>query len=78
MQGSVVKQLKKDGANANVLEPEIAKLLALRQHLDEAKKATGAASDEKPFNRDCTLNTSNEAERAHSVPIPTRNQGASE
>lgn len=43
--------MKKDGAGAEKLEPEIAKLLALRGELDVAKKAMEGKSDEKAFNR---------------------------
>ena len=50
-QGAVVKQLKKDGAKGDVLEPEVAKLVALRAQLDTARKAEEGRSDEKPFNR---------------------------
>ncbi len=46
-----MKQLKKDGAKADVLEPEVAKLVALRASLDAARKAEEGQSNEKPFNR---------------------------
>lgn len=52
-QGAVVKQLKKDGAGAEVLEPEVAKLLALRAELDAARKAQadGEKDGGAAFNR---------------------------
>jgi hypothetical protein len=50
-QASTVKQLKKDGAAGEVIEAEVAKLQALRAELDTVKKAQGAATDDKPFNR---------------------------
>lgn len=50
-QGGVVKTLKKEGAKPEVLEPEIAKLVALRAELDVARKAAEGTSTEKPFNR---------------------------
>jgi len=50
-QGGVVKMLKKDGAKAEVLEPEVAKLLALRAEFDAARKAADGNNTDKPFNR---------------------------
>ena len=50
-QGGVVKTLKKEGAKPEVLEPEVAKLVALRAELDIARKAAEGTSTEKPFNR---------------------------
>ena len=50
-QGWVVKTLKREGAKAEVLEPEVAKLVALRAELDMARKAAEGTSTEKPFNR---------------------------
>lgn len=52
--GAVVKQLKKDGAKAEALEPEVAKLLALRAELEAACKAQQAVGDKDggaAFNR---------------------------
>ena len=51
LQGAVVKQMKKDGAGVDKLEPEVAKLVALKAELDVARKAMEAKSDEKAFNR---------------------------
>lgn len=50
-QGGVVKTLKKEGSKPEVLEPEVAKLVALRAELDVARKAAEGTSTEKPFNR---------------------------
>jgi len=47
--GAVVKQLKKDGAAAEVIEAELAKLKQLRATAEAARAATIIA--EKPFNR---------------------------
>lgn len=52
-QGAVVKQLKKDGAKPETLEPEVAKLVQLRAELEAARKAQtdGNADGGAPFNR---------------------------
>lgn len=50
----MVKQLKKDGAGADALEPEVAKLVALRAELDAARKTQQADGDKDggaAFNR---------------------------
>lgn len=52
--GAVVKQLKKDGAGAEALEPEVTKLVALRAELDGARKAEAEANQDSgaaAFNR---------------------------
>lgn len=46
-----MKQLKKDGAKPETLEPELAKLLQLRAELEAARKAQEGTSNEAPFNR---------------------------
>lgn len=50
-QGAVVKQLKKDGAGAEALEPEVAKLVQLRAELEAARKAQDGNKEESSFSR---------------------------
>ena len=54
IQGAVVKQLKKDGAAAELIDAELTKLKGLRATLEAAKSAA-APSNEKPFNRSSKL-----------------------
>jgi hypothetical protein len=51
LQGSLVRQLKKDGADGWQVTAEVAKLQQLRAQLEEAKKAQEGAEDTAAFNR---------------------------